>query len=124
MNEQVPLSNIIFANYMIAWIHRITVPSISELSDAFSELELHWKDTRPTNLESVREKLWSWVDVNGGSGNFHDHKLLVARMILCLAYPDNRELEDMGFFEDLLSNYGISRSEINRYSPSNIPGHI
>jgi hypothetical protein len=33
-------------------------------------------------------------------------------MVLCLAYENNQELKEMGYFEDLLVNVGIPRSEI------------
>ncbi len=33
------------------------------------------------------------------------------RIILCLAYEDNRELEDVGYFEGLLVNLGISHED-------------
>ena len=43
--------------------------------------------------------------------------MAVARMILCLAFKDQGtmdELQEMGFFEDLLEEYGYSRPEINQ----------
>ncbi|MBB4013076.1 hypothetical protein GGR36_002422, partial [Niveibacterium umoris] len=37
------------------------------------------------------------------------------------AYENNRELEDMGFFDDLLHNYGVPRKTINLYGSGNPP---
>ncbi|WHI46423.1 hypothetical protein [Microbulbifer sp. VAAF005] len=46
-----------------------------------------------------------------------DQEMAVTHMVLCLAYKDEAtmdEIKDIGFFEDLLEQYGYSRSEINR----------
>lgn len=97
------------------------MPSDPEIHDAFSALEQHWDGVKEANLESIRVKLWAWVDANGGPRTSVDRSLLVARMVLCLAYEDNRELEDMGFFDDLLHHYGVPRQTINLYGSGNVP---
>jgi len=33
-------------------------------------------------------------------------------MVLCLAYENNQELKQMGYFEELLVNAGVPKSEI------------
>jgi hypothetical protein len=53
------------------------------------------------------------VDAHGGPRLNNDRAMLFFRLVLCLAYEDNRELKEMGFFDDLLSAWGIPRSEIN-----------
>lgn len=119
--QQTASPDIAYAKYMIAWLHRITIPGVTEIQEKFLELEQHWNGTKNADLEKIRVKIWTWVDSNQNSSDRIDKVILVARMVLCLAYPDNRELEDMGFFDDLLSNYGISRNEINLYDADHLP---
>lgn len=110
-----------YARYMRAWIHNLAMPSEPEIRNAFALLEQYWDGTLQTDLEPIRAKLWAWVDPNGGPRVSSERSLLVARMVLCLAYEDNRELEDMGFFDDLLHNYGVPRKTINLYGSGNPP---
>ena len=106
---------------MMAWIKRLGPPSLPLLSNAWTEVTEYWTGNANIELPSVREKLWAWVDESGGPRPFTDKQMMLARMILCLAYEDNRELEETGFFEDLLNNYGVSRMEINKYNAQNPP---
>jgi hypothetical protein len=106
---------------MLAWIRTLTQLENPELRTALISLGNYWGGEESVDLEATRLQLWTWVDAHGGSRISAEPQLLIARMILCLAYEDNRELEDMGFFEDLLNNFGLPRSEINKYSPGNPP---
>jgi hypothetical protein len=110
-----------YAGYMLAWLELLTLPNISALNESLVKLKEYWLGNQSVNMAEIKASLWSWVDSNGGSTNFSEKPVLMARLVLCLAYEDNRELEDMGFFEDLLSHYGIPRNEINRYSRGNPP---
>jgi len=110
-----------YAIYMLQWVENLGAPTVPSLIGALSGVREYWSGNKSIDLARIREILWSWVDTNGGPRSSPEKTMLLARMILCLAYEDNRELEDMGYFEDLLSNYGVSRKEINSYGPSNPP---
>ncbi len=103
---------------MIGWIDRLEFSLPEPFVSAYPTLKNYWiGDERDFDEDSVKESLWNWVDKNGGPGSTNEKDMNVARMILCLAYKsyeDIDELKDMGFFDDLLVNYGISRDEINR----------
>lgn len=106
---------------MLSWLSRLSAPSIAEVDGALETLRAYWIDGKNVDLMAMRERLWKWVDSNGGPRVTDEMQMLYGRMVLCLAYEDNRELEDMGFFEDLLNNFGIPRSEINKYDSNNLP---
>lgn len=78
-----------YANYMLAWIEKLNITNFPELS----ELKAFWRGNDNINLEYIRNKLWGWVDSNGGPRLNSEQKMLAARMALCLSYEDNRELE-------------------------------
>ena len=105
---------------MIGWIDRLGFSLPEPFSSTYPKLKNYWiSDEQDFDEDSVKESLWSWVDTNGCPGSTNEKNMNVARMILCLAYKnyeDIEELKDMGFFDDLLANYGISRDEINRAS--------
>jgi hypothetical protein len=109
-----------YADYMSTWIDSLGPQDVEVANTCLDQVKLFWSSGSATDLQAIREQLWSWVDANGGSGNSADKNMLFVRMVLCLAYEDNRELQDMGYFEDLLANWGISRSEINKHGPGNI----
>jgi len=103
---------------MIEWIEKLE-PTLQEpFKSTYPMLKHYWLDGGPDFDENqIRDVLWSWVDNNGGSTNSNNKYMNVARMVLCLAYKNHEiidELQDMGFFNDLLANYGISRKEINK----------
>ncbi|WP_415898131.1 hypothetical protein [Neptuniibacter sp. QD57_21] len=106
-----------YAQYMISWIDKINPQFQSPISDSYAELKAYWLGSGTDFDENeMKEKLWSWVDGNGGPRISGDKEMAVARMVLCLAYKDQEtigELKGVGFFEDLLEQYGYSRSEIN-----------
>ncbi|WP_143068528.1 hypothetical protein [Azotobacter beijerinckii] len=114
-------ANINYAKYMLAWLDRIDPPQLPVMVEALVAIRKHWSGEEKIDLAKIKKTLWSWVDANGGPRIETEKNMLIARLILCVAYEDNRELEDMGFFEDLLNNYGASRTEINKYGPANPP---
>lgn len=103
---------------MIGWIDRLEFELPEPFSNIYPILKNYWVgDEQDFDEVSVKESLWSWIDKNGGPGSTNEKNMNVARMILCLAYKnheDIEELKDIGFFDDLLANYGIPRDEINR----------
>ncbi len=96
-----------YAAHMISWLEKLGVPEIPFAKSAFSQLKGYWVEHKYINLEQLKDDLWSWVDSNDGY-NISDPEVAKMRIILCLAYEDNRELEGVGYFEDLLVNLGIS----------------
>ncbi|BDM64255.1 hypothetical protein NFHSH190041_17070 [Shewanella sp. NFH-SH190041] len=105
MNE-----NYKYATHIISWVEKLGVPEISLAQNIFSQLKEYWIEHKSLNLEQLKDDLWSWVDCNDGY-NIYAPEVAKMRIILCLAYEDNRELEDVGYFEDLLVSLGISREE-------------
>ena len=99
-----------YAAHIISWVEKLGVPEIPLAKSAFSQLKGYWIDNENINLEKLKEDLWSWVDSNDGY-NISVPEVAKMRIILCLAYEDNRELEDVGYFEDLLVNLGISHED-------------
>lgn len=113
-----------YARYMLAWLRLLEIPPIDEIKNALTQITDYWDGSKDIDLASIKEKLWDWVDTHGGSRVTSEKHMLVVRMLLCLTYEDNRELEDMGFFDDLLNHYGVPRRKINQYSPANLPKRI
>jgi len=104
--------NLDYAKYMIRWVNKLELPSVSVSDSSFKLLQQYWLSDNKVNLEEVREQLWTWVDENGGPAPSTDKTMCNVRMVLCLAYENNQELKEMGYFEDLLVNVGVPRSEI------------
>ena len=96
---------------MISWLDRLGIPDIEIGNRSFELVKKYWFENENENesvdLDKLREELWSWIDLNDG---YNTQKADIAKMriILCLAYEDNRELEDVGYFEELLVSLGVS----------------
>ena len=99
-----------YATHMISWVEKLGVPDIPLAQGAFSQLKEYWLENKRFNLEQLKGRLWSWGDSNDGY-NASVPEVAKMRIILCLAYEDNRELEDVGYFENLLVSLGISYEE-------------
>jgi hypothetical protein len=110
-----------YAGYMLRWVESLDWPSLDIAENTIPLIQAYWSDAKSVDLEGLRERLWAWVDANGGPRPIREKRTVLVRMLLCLAYEDNRELEDMGFFEDLLALSGLSRAEINKYGAANPP---
>jgi hypothetical protein len=110
-----------YAIFMSNWIESLDAPEVEVAVDCFSKLKSFWVEGTNTDLSELREKLWNWVDLNNGPRIDTDKRMLYVRLIICLTSEDNRELEDMGFFDDLLVAWGISRSEISKKFPRKRP---
>ncbi|MDZ7857225.1 hypothetical protein [Sphaerotilus sp.] len=94
-----------YANYMLRQIEALEWRPLEIAQGVFPQLQVYWRDAGSVDLEGVRETLWAWVDANGGPRPTGDKNMILVRMLLCLAYEDNRELEGMSFFEDLVAKY-------------------
>lgn len=113
--------NAAYAEYMLAWLKVLELPAVPELDEARDAIVVGWRDGKDAYLEGVKMHLWAWVDANGGPRLSTAKPMLYARMLICLCEPDNRELEEMGFFDDLLNNFGVARAEINKFNTQNLP---
>lgn len=105
MNE-----NYKYATHIISWLERLGIPEVPLAKNAFLQLKEYWVEHKDFNLEQLRDDLWSWVDCNDGY-NTSVPEVAKMRILLCLAYEDNRELEYVGYFEELLISLGISQQE-------------
>jgi hypothetical protein len=106
---------------MLAWIDTLAWPKVDVAQAMLPILRSYWGAGVRSDLGSISQALWHWVDANGGPRMSIEKEMILVRMLLCLTSDDNRELQDMGFFEDLLALYGLARAEINQYGPSNPP---
>ncbi|MFY8349710.1 hypothetical protein AAEU29_04110 [Pseudoalteromonas sp. SSM20] len=105
MNE-----NYKYATHIISWLERLGIPEIPLGKNAFLQLKEYWIEHKDLKLEQVRDDLWTWVDCNDGY-NISIPEVAKMRILLCLAYEDNRELENVGYFEELLISLDISHQE-------------
>jgi hypothetical protein len=113
-----------YAIHMYRWIESLDQPKVEVALESLAALRAFWFTGTAVDLQALQEKLWTWVDANGGPCSSNDRGMLFVRLVLCLAYEDNHELRDMGFFDDLLANWGISRSEINKQGARHSTGGI
>lgn len=101
-----------YARYMLGWIDALSWPEF-ELADAeLPALRAFWLEGEPADLDAIADRLWAWVDANGGEALPDDRQMILARMLICVAAPDNRELEERGYFEDLLRRCGVDENRI------------
>lgn len=106
-----------YASYMLSWIEKLDWPQLPIADEALPQLQAYWRDSADTDLDAISNRLWAWVDANGGSQPSTDKPMILARMLICLAAMPNRELEKVGYFEQLLRNYGVADEEIGRARP-------
>jgi len=95
--------NSTYAAKMIGSIEALSRPNVPLVHASLDVLKAYWANSCTADLSEIRTKLWDWVDANGGPRTTNDKNMLFARMVLCLAYPDNQELQDVGYFDDLLA---------------------
>jgi hypothetical protein len=103
-----------YANYMLHWVQTLEWPSLPLADQSLPQLQAYWRDRAATDLEAVADRLWAWVDANGGQARSTDRGMILARMLICLASPANRELQQRGYFEELLDLYGVAPEDILR----------
>ena len=104
--------------YIQEWIIRLNFHELDILKEPLSKIGKYWEGDTTINLEEIKVNLWKWVDLNGGPGISQNKEMIAVRMTLCLCYDDLltfEELDQLGFFEDLLSVAGVSQEEIQKY---------
>jgi hypothetical protein len=101
-----------YARYMLGWIDALSWPEFALAEAELPALRAYWLDGVPTDLDAIADRLWSWIDANAVESLPSDRRMILARMLLCLAAAENRELEERGYFEALLRCYGVSEQAI------------
>ncbi|MGE4070749.1 MAG: hypothetical protein AB7E72_06195 [Lysobacterales bacterium] len=103
-----------YADYMLHWVQTLEWPSLPVAEQTLPQIQAWWRDRAATDLDAVADRLWAWVDANGGQAHSSDQRMILARMLICLASPSNRELQQRGYFEELLDLYGVAPEDILR----------
>lgn len=103
-----------YARYMLYWLETLEWPPMLMADQAMSALVACWRDAQDTDLDAVAEPLWAWVDAHKVPAMPTDREMIRVRMLICLCSASNRELEEVGYFEDLLGSCGVSPSQILR----------
>lgn len=111
-------ADVTYATYMLHWIDRLEWPSLPVADESLPALRAFWTESADTDLAAIDARLWAWVDANGGADSPTDKAMILARMLLCLAAVPNRELQQAGYFEELLGNYGVPRAQIQAALPA------
>lgn len=106
-----------YATYMLGWIDKLEWPQLPIADEALPQLRAYWMDSVETDLDAISDRLWAWVDANGGPKPSTDRRMILVRMLICLAAVPNRELEQVGYFEDLLRSYGVASDAVARAVP-------
>lgn len=111
-------ADVAYATYMLNWIDRLDWPSLPIADETLPALRAFWTEAADTDLDAINARLWAWVDANGGPQSSTDKAMILARMLLCLAALPNRELQEVGYFEELLANYGVPSQQIQSALPA------
>lgn len=109
-----------YATYMLDWVDRLEWPQLAIADAALPQLRAFWTQSVDTDLDAISDQLWAWVDANGGPQPSTDRRMILVRMLICLAAVPNRELEQVGYFEDLLRSYGVANDEVSRARPRKV----
>jgi hypothetical protein len=107
-------ANQAYADYMLHWVQTLEWPSLPVADQTLPLLIAYWRDRAATDLEAVADQLWAWVDAEGGDARSTDKRMILARMLICLANDDHHELQQRGYFEELLDLYGVAPEDILR----------
>jgi hypothetical protein len=105
-----------YAEYMLRQIEALDWPALDIAQRVLVQLQGYWREDGALNLDAIREYLWEWVDGNGGPRLTGDATMILVRMLICLAYEDNRELESTAFFEDLKALYKSATGSANPHA--------
>lgn len=100
-----------YAIHMMSWIDKLGLPNIESVEKAYSMAKSYWVDNQTQTFDEIKSKLWEWVDSNGGPRFADNSEMIKVRMVICVASENVEEVQDMGFFEDLLVNLGYSYEE-------------
>lgn len=107
-----------YARYMLRWIEELSWPEFPLAEAELPALRGYWLQGDVADLDAIADRLWNWVDAHGGSAPSDDRRMLLARMLICLAAADNRELEARGYFEELLQRCGVGTEQIAPRRPA------
>lgn len=100
-----------YAVHMMSWIDKLVVPYVDPVKIAYSMAKVFWIDELPQDFEGIKIKLWDFIDSNGGPRITDEAQMTKVRMIMCVVSESVEEVQDMGFFEDLLVRLGYSFEE-------------
>lgn len=106
-----------YATYMLNWVDKLDWPELAIADQTLPALRAYWTQSVDADLDAISERLWAWVDANGGPQPSTDKRMILVRMLICLAAVPNRELEHVGYFEELLRNYGVASDDVARAAP-------
>lgn len=105
-------ADVAYATYMLRWIDRLDWPALAVAEETLPALRAFWIESIDTDLDAINARLWAWVDAQAGAQAPSDKSMILARMLLCLAAVPNRELQAVGYFEELLGHYGVPRGQM------------
>lgn len=100
-----------YAIHMMKWIDKLGVPDNELVKSAYSMAKAFWIEGQPQDFKSLMTQLWAVVDGNGGPRITDESEMIKLRMVMCVASESVEEVQDMGFFEDLLVGLGYSFEE-------------
>lgn len=112
-----------YARYMLRWIEEIPWPEFPLAEAELPALRGYWDHGDVADLAAIEARLWSWVDAHGGPAQplAGDLRMILARMLICVAQLDNQELQARGYFEELLQAAGVARDRIQARSTRRPP---
>lgn len=112
-----------YAQYMLCWIDAFDWPDVDVAAECLPQLKAHWAGHSQADLECISRRLWEWFDSNRAADALAlaDKRMLLVRMLICLAWPKSADLKDQGFFEDLLAHAGVSKFEMLFHGPTRPP---
>lgn len=103
-----------YARYMLRWIEALDWPEFPLAEAELPALRGYWDSGDVADLDAIEARLWAWVDAHGGPAHplQGDARMILARMLICVAQADNRELQERGYFEELLARAGVPPERI------------
>ena len=104
-----------YARYMLRWIESLEWPEFPLAEAELPALRGYWDNGDAADLDGIEARLWAWVDAHGGPAAALDSpRMILARMLICVAQADNQELRERGYFEELLARAGAPSGEVHR----------
>lgn len=100
-----------YAAHMLSWIDILGAPRVDIAAEALDIAKRFWLLDESVNFSEIKIKLWNWVDSNDGLRRTANEDMIKIRMLICLMSETVEEVQEMGFFEELLVNLGFSYKE-------------